>query len=95
MVRELEACAVDEGVGRRVMWMGLAFPFLLLLRASELVAEDGGKSTRYIALRRGDNAFSQGNYLVDKSRVERRTRWVEVRVRGSKGDQGRKGGRYE
>lgn len=52
-VKELERCAVDSGVGGRVMWMGLALSFILLLQASELLCGGCGEIPRDISLEEG------------------------------------------
>ena len=41
-------------MGGRVVWIGLALTYLLLLRASELFAEDDGRVHVVYCLREGD-----------------------------------------
>ena len=67
-------------------WMGLALSYSLLLRASQLFAEDGEGVREVYCLRRGDIAFSRGDHQVfgyklevDKLEVDK----LEVRFRGS------------
>ena len=42
MLKRMEGVAKGCGVGGRVEWIGLALTYLILLRASELIAEDDG-----------------------------------------------------
>lgn len=90
VVKGLEGCAVVWGVGERVVWMGLALSFLLLLWASELFADDRGDVHAVYCLRRGGVAFSRGDHQVYGNRVGEANK-VEMRFRGLKEDQGRKG----
>ena len=72
------------------MWIGQALPQQLLLRASELFAEEGGKVHEVYCLRKGDVAFfEKGAQLGPGSRKAADT--VEIRLNGGKGDQERKG----
>lgn len=79
-------CAVDWGHVNRTVII-----FILLLRASELFADDVGESSRYILLEkgrycvlpRGSTGACNGRGEADK---------IEVRFRGSVGDQEQKGG---
>ena len=74
------------GVGGRVLRIGLALPYLLMLRASELHAEGKGVLHRVYCLRRGDVAFFRHNEQLVGSRIHEANK-LEVRFRGSKGDQ--------
>ena len=90
MVKGMEEVAESWGVGGRIAWIGFALTYLLLLRASELYAEDDGKVHAVYCLRGRDVAFFVGERQVkagDSPGVDT----VEVRFKGSKGDQGRKG----
>ena len=90
MVKGMEEVAQSWGVGGRIAWIGLALTYLLLLRASELYAEDDGKVYAVNCLKGRDVAFFAGERQImagDSPGVDT----VEVRFRGSKGDQGRKG----
>ena len=71
-------------MGGRVVWIGLALTYLLLLRASELFAEDDGRVHAVYCLRGGDVVFYAGERQVEGGKSP----WidkVEVRFRGSKG----------
>ena len=73
-----------------MVWIGLALTYLLLLRASELFAEDDGSVHAVYCLSGGDVAFYAGERQVEggsSTGIDK----VEVRFRGSKGDQGRRG----
>ena len=72
------------------MWIGLALTYLLLLRTSEVFAEENGVFHEVCCLRRGDVAFFWGGRQLRRRR-EREADKVEIRFRGSKGGQGRKG----
>lgn len=78
------------GVGGRVVWIGLALSYFLMLRASELFAGEKGEFHSIYCLRRGDVAFFRNNEQLGEGRRQEADK-VEVRFRGSKGDQGRKG----
>jgi len=78
------------GVGGRVMWIGLALSYFLMLRASELFAGKKGVYHKVYCLRRGDVAFFRDNEQLGEGKRQEANK-VEVRFRGSKGDQGRKG----
>ena len=82
-----EEVAKEWGVGGRVAWIGLALTYLLLLRASELFAEDDGRVHAVYCFRGGDVAFHSGERQVEK-RSSPEVNTVEVRFRGSKGDRG-------
>ena len=66
MLKEMEEAAKEWGMGGRVAWIGLALTYLLLLRASELFAEDDGSVHAVYGLRGGDVAFSEGERQVKK-----------------------------
>ena len=53
MLKEMEEAAKEWGMGGRVVWIGLALTYLLLLRASELFAEDDGSVHAVYCLRGG------------------------------------------
>ena len=61
----MEEAAKEWGVGGRVAWIGLALAYLLLLRASELFAEDDGRVHAVYCLRGGDLAFYAGERQVE------------------------------
>ena len=86
MQREVEG-GKEEG---RVLWRGLALSYFLLLRASELFAEARGKYHEIYCLRRGDVAFFRGDLQLGKEDRHEADK-MEVHMKGSKGDQGRKG----
>ena len=75
----------------RVLWIGLAMSYFLLLRASELFAENAsGRVHDVYGLRRRDVAFFAGKVQLTGKERDRADR-MEVHFRGSKGDQARKG----
>ena len=78
------------GVGGRVMWISLALTYFPMLRASQLFAGKKGEYPTVYRLLRGDVAFSRDNEQLGEGKRQE-TNIVEVRFRGSKGDQGRKG----
>ena len=81
MLKEMEEETKEWGVGWRVAWIGLALTYLLLLRASELFAEDDGRVHALYCLRGEDVAFYVGERQVEGgSSPEVGT--VEVRFRG-------------
>ena len=90
MLKEMEDTAGEWGVGGRIAWIGLALTYLLLLRASELYAEDSGRVHAQYCLRRKDIAFFAGNRQVEAG-GDPGVDTVEIRFRGSKGDQSRRG----
>ena len=73
-----------------MLWIGLALTYLLMLRASELFAEKDGKIHEVYCLCRGDVAFFEGDKQLEGPERVRADK-IEVQMRGSKGDQGRKG----
>ena len=77
-------------MGGRVAWIGLTLTCLLLLTASELFAKDDGSVHAVYGLRMGVVAFYEGERQV-KEGSSPDVDTVEVRFRGSKGDQGRIG----
>ena len=84
MLKDMEEGAKEWGVGgRRVTWIGLALTYLLLLRASELFAEDDGRVHAVYGLSGGDVAFYEGERQVKEGRSPE-VDTVEVRFRGSK-----------
>ena len=78
------------GVGGKVVWIGLALSYFLMLRASELFAGEKREFHSVYCLRRGGVTFFRNNEQLGESRRQEADK-VEVRFRGSKGDQGRKG----
>lgn len=77
-------------VGGRVVWIGLALSYHLWLRASELFADDKGWFHEVYCLRRGEIAHVKGDEQLEGKDIRAADK-VDVRVRRSKGDQGRKG----
>ena len=82
MIRVMEEIVGECGVGGRIAWIGLALTSQLLLRASELFAEEGGKVHEGYCLRRGDAGFFEKG-------VRRRIRWRSIsrrkkEIRGEK-----------
>ena len=90
MLSSMQQSVGGEGAGGRVLWIGLALTYLLMLRASELFAERDGKIHDVYCLCRGDVAFFEGDEQLEGSERVRANK-IEVHMRGSKGDQGRKG----
>ena len=90
MIRVMEESIGAWGAGGKIVWIGLALTYQLLLRASELFAEEGGKVQQVQFLRRGDVAFFEKGVQMGPGRREA-TDTVEIRSKGRKGDQGRKG----
>ena len=73
--------------GGRVLWLALCALFCLLIRASEMFAETRLRVHETYCLRRADVASFAEIFVAQWSTANR----VEVRFRGSKGDQLRKG----
>ena len=86
----MEGVAKEWGVGERVASIGLALTYLLLLRASKLLAEDDGRVHTVNGLRGINVAFYEGERQVEEGSSPA-VDTVEVRFRGSKGDQSRRG----
>ena len=58
MIKVMEESIVEEWGGwGRIAWIGSALSYQLLLRASELLAREGGGVYRVYCLRKGDIAF--------------------------------------
>ena len=76
--------------GGRVLWLALCASFCLLTRASEMFSGNSITSSRDYCLRRADVAFFRGNIQLTVAQWSTVNR-VEVRFRGSKGEQLRKG----
>ena len=76
--------------GGRVLWLALCASFCFLTRASEMFAETRSRVHETYCLRRADVAFFRENIQLTASQWSSADR-VEVRFRGSKGDQLRKG----
>ena len=66
MLKEMEKAAKEWGVGGRVAWIALPLTYLLLLRASELFAEDDGSVHAVYVLIGGDMAFYEGERQVEE-----------------------------
>ena len=90
MLTEVQEIIPSRGVGGRVVWIGLALSHFLMLRASELFTAEKGEFPTIYCLRRGHVVFSRNNEQLGKSRTQEAGK-VEVRFRGPKGDQGRRG----
>ena len=88
MLAGMERGSQEWGMGSRVMWIGLALTYRLLLRASELFAEENGVFHELYCLRRGDVAFFRRGRQLGRGREQEADK-VEVRFKASKGDQGR------
>ena len=87
MLAAMEGCSQEWGMGVRVTWIGLALTYLLL-RSSELFAEESGVFHELYCLRRGDVAFFSraGGSWEEVRERKRRTRWKS----GSKARKGTK-----
>ena len=90
MIRVMEESIGAWGVGGRIAWIGLALTYQLLLRTSELFADKGGKVHEVCCLRRGDVAFFEKGVQLGPGGKEAAD-MVEIRFKGGKGDQRRKG----
>ena len=87
----MEVVAKDWGMDRSVAWIGQVLIYLILLKASELFAEDDdGRVHAVYCLRGGDAAFYADERLVEGGNVPG-VDTVEGRFRSSNGDQGRNG----
>ena len=76
--------------GGRVLWVALCASFCLLTCASDMFAETRLRVPETYCLRRAHVAFFRGNIQLTVAQWSTADR-VEVRFRGSKGDQLRKG----
>lgn len=90
MLKRMKRAAKEWGGGGRVAWIGLVLPYLILMRVSELFAEEDGRvHVVYFLIGKGVA------FYTDEWQVERGNHPgvdpVEVTFRGSKGDQGQKG----
>ena len=85
-----EYLAQTWGVGGRVLWLALGASFFFLTRAAEMFAETSTRMHEIYGLRRGGVAFFRGGRQLEWGQWPTADR-VEVRFRGSKGDQLRKG----
>ena len=65
MLKGMEEAAKEWGMGGRVVWIRLVLTYLLLLRASELFAEDDGRVDAVYCLRGGNVAFYAGERQVE------------------------------
>lgn len=87
MLRGMEGAGKDWGVGGRVAWIRLALSYLILLRVSELFAQDDGKVHAVYCLRGKEVEFYAGERQMEgENKPEVET--VEVRFRGSRGERG-------
>ena len=83
----------DEGIGekvRGVLWIGIALSYLLMLRAEELFGTGKGEVHEVRCLQRRDVAFFKGDKQILGGNIGEADK-VEVRLRGSEGDQDKKG----
>ena len=85
-----ESLIPSWGTGGRVLWLALCASFCFLTRASEMFAESRSRIHETYCLRRADVAFFRGNAQLTAALWASADR-VEVRFRGSKGDQMRTG----
>ena len=85
-----ETLVPSWGTGGRVLWLALCASFCFLTRASEMFAETRTRVHETYCLRRADVAFFRGELQLVSAPWSAADR-VEVRFRGSKGDQMRKG----
>ena len=90
IISVVEESIGEWGVGGRIVWIGLALTYQLLLRASDLFAEEGGKVHEVYCLRRGDVAFFEKGVQLGPGTKEAADT-MEIRFKVGKGDQGRKG----
>ena len=74
----------------RVLWLALRASFCFLTRASRMFAEKRSRIHETYCLRRADVALFRGRSQLRMAQWSRADR-VEVRFRGSEGDQLRKG----
>ena len=81
MLKGMESCKGEEN-GRKRAWIGLALTNLLLLRVSNLFAEDDGSIHAVYCLRGGDVAFNTSERQVEGGRSPE-VDTVGVNVRGS------------
>ena len=85
-----ESLIPSWGTEGRVLWLALCASFCFLTRASEMFAESRSRIHGTYCLRRADVAFFRGNAQLTAALWFSADR-VEVRFRGSKGDQMRTG----
>ena len=90
ILTRMQESASYWGVGVRVVWIGLALSSFLMLRASELFAGEKGDFHSIYYMRRADISFFRYNEQLREGRRQEAD-ILEVRFRGPKGDQGRKG----
>ena len=90
IIRVMKESIGAWGVWGRIVWIRLALTYPLLLRASELFAEEGGKVQEVHCLRRGDMAFFEKGVQLGLGRKEAADT-VEIRFKEGEGDQRRKG----
>ena len=91
MLKEMEEAAKEWGMGGRVVWIGLALTYLLLLRASELFAEDDGSVHAVYCLRGGEwhSMRESGRWKEGAARGSTRWRYVSEDRRVTKVGEGR------
>ena len=90
MLTEMQESVQAWGVGGRVLWIGLALTYYFYVASVGIICQRKGLFHKVYCLRRGDVAFFKGNEQLVGSRIHEANK-VEVRFKGSKGDQGRKG----
>lgn len=90
IITEMQGEAAEWGEGGRVLWIGFALSYLLMMRASELFTGEGGRANGAFILTRGDVAFFNGDQQM-MGEGRRGADKIEVRFTASKGDQDRKG----
>ena len=78
------------GDGGRVLWLSLGVSFFFLARAEEMIAETHTRAHDIYCLKRAGVAFLRGENQLQRRRWSTADQ-VEVRFRGSQGDQLRKG----
>lgn len=79
-----------RGEELKVLWTGLAWRYLLMLRSEELFDRGSGKVNDAHCLQRRDVAIFKGNEQLEGRNREKQKR-CGIRFRGSKGDQDRNG----
>ena len=72
------------GVGGRVVWIGLALSYFVMLRASELFTEEKRDFHGIYCLRRGDMVFFRNTEQLGQGRRQEVDK-VEVMFRGQRG----------
>lgn len=65
MVPEMEGGSQGWGLGGRVIWIGRALTYLLLVRASKLFVEENGPVHEVYCLKRGDVSLWWGGVAAE------------------------------